>query len=59
MTQRNYTNTFDDAETATGEAGGAMIAGWHQGGVLVAHCDPSPGDPFVTLLELLYSSTII
>ena len=49
MTQRNYTNTFDDAKTATSEAGGAMIAGWHQGGVLVAHCDPSPGDPFVTL----------
>ena len=58
MTQRNYTNTFDDAETGTGEAGGAMIAGWHQGGVLVAHCDPSPGDPFVTLL-VLYSSIII
>ena len=52
MTQRNYTNTFDDAKTATSEAGGAMIAGWHQGGVLVAHCDPSPGDPFVTLLVL-------
>ena len=58
MTQRNYTNTFDDAKTATGEAGGAMIAGWHQGGVLVAHCDPSPGDPFVTLL-VLYCSIMI
>ena len=58
MTQRNYTKTFDDAETATGEAGGAMIAGWHQGGVLVAHCDPSPRDPFVTLI-VLYSSIII
>ena len=52
MTQKNYTNSFDDAETGTGEAGGAMIAGWHQGGVLVAHCDPSPRDPFVTLLVL-------
>ena len=58
MTQRNYTNTFDDAKTATSEAGGAMIAGWHQGGVLVAHCDPSPGDPFVTQL-VLYSSIMI